>query len=498
MYLSQYLSSVIPSVCHSTTPQKSLYAIHKLHAQPKYQNDMRRASLRPLKICTSLTASSPSLSVPTMSTRPQLARLPRRLVVARRLLHCSRRASTPPPIVERVIEQYLRPGVTNLAVGLPHWAPPLSLLPAPTADDGRYGACHGDPALIDALHDKLGTDNGIDMAGRRVLVTCGANQAFVQAMLALCDEGDEVVLFTPYYFSHIEALRLCGLRPVLISTDAAGLPDLAAVRDAFTRAGSRIKAVVLTSPSNPSGAVCPEAVGRALQRECAGNGAWLVTDEAYEHCLHDGATHRSLAASPQGSDTGGAGSSGASSGGGHADEVLLDGVVSVFTFSKSFGLAGWRVGYVVYPEALHAAMLSIQDTLPTHAALYSQRLAHAALTQLGLGWVHEQVATLQPARRMLWEAAHPLLEASASPPAGGFYLWLPLPAGVDEEAAIALLAQEHQLLLLPGSASGAPGYLRASYGGLPDAAAAEPAARRLERGVAALRELSHGATRTPV
>lgn len=391
--------------------------------------------------------------------------------------------------------------MTNLAVGLPHWAPPPSLFPAPTAADGRYGACHGEPALLDALHDKLSTDNGIEMAGRRVLVTCGANQAFVQAMLALCDEGDEVALFAPYYFSHFEALRLCGLRPVLLGTDLAGLPDLAAVRAAFARPDSRIKAVILTSPSNPSGAVCPESVGRALQCECAGNGAWLVTDDAYEHCLHDGATHRSLAAPPQASDTGGGvGSSGASSGasgGGTADDVLLDdSVVSLFTFSKSFGLAGWRVGYVVYPEALHAPMLSIQDTLPTHAALYSQRLAHAALTQLGLGWVHEQVATLQPARQMLWEATRP--EASASPPAGGFYLWLRLPAGVEEEGAIALLAQQHQLLLLPGSASGAPGYLRASYGGLPDAAAAEPAARRLERGLAAIRELGSALGHQPL
>ena len=262
----------------------------------------------------------------------------------------TRATSAAEAVVERVLEQYLKPGVTNLAPGQSHWSPPPHAVP-PIADvraASRYGACHGDAALLVALREKLERENRIPMADRGLMVTCGANQAFAHAMLALCDAADEVVLFAPYYFSHLVALQMFGLRPRILPCEAAsGVPSLGALRGALDDAGGRVRAVVLVSPGNPSGTIVPEALGRAVLRECAARGVWLVTDEAYEHFTFGGDAdggaipHASLAAPPT-----------TPAGNADADAAERECVVSLFTFSKSYGMAGWRVGYLVYPRRL--------------------------------------------------------------------------------------------------------------------------------------------------
>ena len=105
--------------------------------------------------------------------------------------------------------------------------------------------------------------------------------------------------------------------------------------------GSRVRAVTVVSPSNPSGAVCGRATGAALLEACAEAGAWLIADEAYEHFVHEGPPHSSLASLP--------GAAGL--------------VISLHTMSKSYGLAGWRVGSICYPSRLHEALLKVQDTI---------------------------------------------------------------------------------------------------------------------------------------
>ena len=216
----------------------------------------------------------------------------------------------------------------------------------------------------------------------------------------------------------------------------------------------------------------PAGLARVLLADCAEHGVWLIVDAAYEHIVHaDAATsaRRVDAADADAADA-------------DADDARL---ISLHTFSKSYGLAGWRVGYMHYPRELHGPLLQAQDSLPTHASTYAQRLAHAALTVLGPDWVAEQVATLAAPRAALWEALTPLRagrEAPLTPPAGAFYYLVPLPRA-DEAAeveAVRALAEEFSLLTLPGSIFGAPGHLRVSYGAIaPDAV--DGVATRLER-----------------
>ncbi|KAL1500297.1 hypothetical protein AB1Y20_012963 [Prymnesium parvum] len=404
-------------------------------------------------------------------------------------------------VIERVLKTHLKPGVTNLAPGVAHWSVPPRLVDSASREWSGYGACQGEAELLEALREKLHVRNGIDMSEREVLVTCGANQAFVQTILCLCDEGDEVVLFAPFYVSHMVALQICGVRPVVVSSAVTGQPDLSALRAALDRPGSRVRAVVLCTPSNPSGMVCTAPLGRALLQECMNHGAWLVTDEAYEDFVFDDHEHTSLASFGEANRSRDIESTSSA----NAPAVATtDGVISLFTFSKSYGLAGWRVGYMVYPRRLHSIMLKLQDTMPTHTSRHSQAVAHLALQQLGPSWVSEQMSSLHQVRRALWPVISNFSaelqskcsglqlasQEACAPPGGAIYFLIPLPPEVQEERAIRWLAQVHKLLLLPGSAFGIPGQLRLSYGCLANTAAATTVAQRLSQAFATLLESS--------
>jgi len=146
-------------------------------------------------------------------SRTALPRIVRRWASGSAAAHppISRRAAgADPAVIDRVLAEHMRPGVTNLAVGLAHWSPPAGLDANPTPIDSRYGDCQGDPALLDVLRSKLAGENSIAMEGRELMVTPGANQAFVHALLAVCDSGDQVALFAPYYMAHYLAIQVCA------------------------------------------------------------------------------------------------------------------------------------------------------------------------------------------------------------------------------------------------------------------------------------------------
>ncbi|KAG8467753.1 hypothetical protein KFE25_006805 [Diacronema lutheri] len=386
-----------------------------------------------------------------------------------------------PAAIEEVYRKHMRPGMHNLAPGLPYWGPPASAgaalaAAASTAAFGerelhRYADVRGHAPLLAAIERKLRVDNAIDPDGRRVLVTTGANQAYVQALLATCAPGDAVLVFAPYYFTHVVSMQLLGIRPHVVACDPSTLlPDPAAIGAAARAEGGRLRALVLTSPGNPSGAVIPERLLRALVLEAIAHGLWVISDEAYEHFVFDGAAHFSPA----------------------AERAFSAHVLSLFTMSKSYGMAGWRVGYVSYPERLDEVMLKIQDSLPTHATTLAQVIAAAALSDdddsgasAGVAWVRERVATLRGVRRAVWDIVAETLEVGGDAKSvrgeGALYAFVRLPDGVCDEDAVARLADEFSVLVLPGSCAGMGGHVRISF------ASVEPGSDEAAGALAALR-----------
>ena len=374
------------------------------------------------------------------------------------------------PVIADLIRAH--PGTVSLGQGVVGYAPPAQAAAAIgrfLADplNHRYQAVAGIPPLVEALSRWMATEHGVKVGaehGNRLMVTAGGNNAFLAAVLAIADPGDEVILPSPYYFNHEMAVTMADCRPVPVPTDSVHQLDLAAIRAAIT---ARTRAIVTVSPNNPTGAVYPPVTLRAVNTLCAERGLYHLSDEAYAPFTWDGAEHFSAASSA-----------------GAANHTI-----SLHSLSKSFGFASWRIGWLVFPAALESALRKVQDTLVICPPVVSQFAAVGAL-EAGGEWVRAQVAGIAGNRRILRDALRPLEEegrVTVPPAAGAFYLMLRARSARPSLEFAERLVREHGVAVIPGSAFGdvAGCSLRVAYGSLTPATAAEGVGR-LVRGLRAL------------
>src|SRR5438045_746462 len=202
----------------------------------------------------------------------------------------SRMEAVQAPIVAVIGEMIrLTPGTISLGQGVVHYGPPPTALDAARAaladpDTHGYQDGAGSPALLSAIEQKLRRDNGIDVAGGSgITVTAGGNMAFVHAILAITEPGDDVILPVPFYFNHEMAIQMAGCTPTRVPTDDRYQLDLDAIRKAVT---PRTRAIVTVSPNNPTGAVYPEGALRQVNQLCRERGLYHISDEAYEYFVY--------------------------------------------------------------------------------------------------------------------------------------------------------------------------------------------------------------------
>jgi len=379
-------------------------------------------------------------------------------------------------VVGDIIRQV--PGTISLGQGVVHYGPPQAAIEAARAALGdprthEYQSGEGLPALVERLASKLRADNGIDVTrGCRIMVTAGANMAFVHAVLAVTEPGDEVILQVPFYFNHEMAIQMAGCRAVLVPTDACYQLRPDAIRAAIT---DRTRAVVTISPNNPSGAVFSETALREVNGLCRDRGLYHVSDEAYEYFTYGSARHVSA--------------------GSFADASAH--TISMYSLSKAYGFAGWRIGYVVYPEHLASAMMKSQDTILISAPMISQLAAVAAL-DVGRSYCEPYVRELAEIRQIVLGALGTLAPLAEVPPAdGAFYCFLKVNVpdrfnGGEGAASPAMvlaerLIREHQVAVIPGPAFGMTEgcYFRVAYGALQKETVAEGIGR-LVKGLRAI------------
>ena len=374
------------------------------------------------------------------------------------------------PVIADLIRAH--PGTVSLGQGVVGYAPPAQAAAAIgrfLADplNHRYQAVAGIPPLVEALSRWMATEHGVKVGaehGNRLMVTAGGNNAFLAAVLAIADPGDEVILPSPYYFNHEMAVTMADCRPVPVPTDSVHQLDLAAIRAAIT---ARTRAIVTVSPNNPTGAVYPPVTLRAVNTLCAERGLYHLSDEAYAPFTWDGAEHFSAASLA-----------------GAANHTI-----SLHSLSKSFGFASWRIGWLVFPAALEPALRKVQDTLVICPPVVSQFAAVGAL-EAGGDWVRRQMAGIAENRRILRDALRPLEEegrVTVPPAAGAFYFMLRARSARPSLEFAERLVREHGVAVIPGSAFGdmAGCSLRVAYGSLTPTTAAEGVGR-LVRGLRAL------------
>lgn len=369
------------------------------------------------------------------------------------------------------------PGTISLGQGVVSYGPPadaVARLPALMADVqlNKYQAVSGYGPLVEALEAKLAAENGMNAGaggGSAIMVTAGSNMAFLNAVLAVADPGDEFILPMPFYFNQEMAIRMAGCVPVPVPVREDWQLDVAAIAAAIT---PRTRAIVTVSPNNPTGAVYAEADLRAVNALCAQHGLYHFSDEAYEYFTYDGARHFSPGSIP----------------GAQAHTL------SFYSFSKNYGMASWRVGYVVYPADLFDAMNKVQDTNLICAPVASQLLALQALQAGGRAPVAPRVADLARVRASVFEALAGLGDLVRFPRTqGAFYVLMRLPGVPDALAFNRAMTEKHRVATIPGFAFGLTdtardNYQRLSYGALDAATVAEG----VQRYVAAVKDWYRG------
>ncbi|MDO5696712.1 MAG: aminotransferase class I/II-fold pyridoxal phosphate-dependent enzyme [Dermatophilus congolensis] len=305
-------------------------------------------------------------------------------------------------------------GAVNLGQGFPDEDGPREVLEAASAAlfDGRnqYPPPNGTPLLREAIARHRGTHFGIEVDPADVLVTHGATEGIASCLLGLCEAGDEVVTFEPYFDSYAAIIALAGATR---RTSVLRFPDYA-VDEASLRAafGPRTRAILLNSPHNPTGKVFTREELELIRDLAVEYDAWIITDEVYEHLVFDGATHIPIASLP-----------------GAAERTL-----SIGSAGKTFSVTGWKVGWVTGPAEGVAAAAAVKQFLTYAGGAPFQPAVATGLDLPGEYFAH--VARALQAKRDLFVGALRLVDIPLSEPQGTFFVTADLaPLGVTDAAA---------------------------------------------------------------
>jgi aspartate/methionine/tyrosine aminotransferase len=352
------------------------------------------------------------------------------------------------PLVDQLIQQC--PGTISFGQGVVHYGPPDQAKKRlqdfwSDATHHKYGPILGAPPLQACIRKKLEKENQINLSGRSIVVTAGSNMGFLNLVLAITDPGDEVILLLPYFFNQEMAVRISGCAPVLVDTDSNYQPVLSRLARAIT---SRTRAIVTVSPNNPTGAVYAESVLREINALCLDRGIYHLTDEAYEYFVDDSVQHFSPASITNSQSH----------------------TISLYSLSKAYGFAGWRIGYLVAPSELQGSLEKIQDTNVICPSNPSQFAALGAL-EAGKEYCRPFIGQLNQTRRIVTNALSGVSDRiEPVETTGAFYVFLRFrDRNIDDMELVRSLIQEHRIALIPGRAFGVNGAccLRLSYGALP-------------------------------
>jgi len=342
------------------------------------------------------------------------------------------------------------PGTISLGQGVVHYPPPPQALEAIAAFGGdvaahhHYHAVSGLSSLGDGLRKKLAVENDLIVREDQVLmVTAGGNMGFFNAVLAIADPDDEIIMMSPFYFNHEMAAVMASCRPVLVPTDEGYQPRLDAIEAAL---GPRTRAVVTISPNNPAGVVYDPDRLQAINALCRKRGIYHICDEAYEYFTYEEARHFSPGSLPDSAPH----------------------TISLFSFSKAYGMASWRVGYLVAPRHLLDALEKIQDTILICPPAVSQTAAVGAL-EAGAAYCRGFLPGFDQVRSLCLERLRELGDRCLVPVANGaFYLLVRLETRLPAMEVVERLIREHRVAVIPGTTFGLHRscYIRIAYGAL--------------------------------
>jgi aminotransferase len=296
------------------------------------------------------------------------------------------------------------------------------------ANKATYSKFEGIDILRERIARKVERHNGFTAdPAKQIVVTVGSSGGFLAAAMATLNVGDEVILFEPYYGYHLNTFKVLGFEPKFVPLTAPDWTiDFDVLRAAFT---PKTKAIVVCTPSNPSGKMFTREELEKIGALCREFGAWIFTDEIYEYIVYDGRKHVSVASIPS----------------------CRDLAITISGFSKTFSITGWRVGYVIADERV-AGPIGLMNDLFAICAPTPLQWGVARALEIGDEYYASMASDYQKKRDMLADA---LSEAGFTPsiPQGAYYMLAQIPDDFrdDKEAAQALL-ETTRVASVPGSA----------------------------------------------
>ena len=357
----------------------------------------------------------------------------------------------PPPIVKlaEAAKRFIKsPGFLNLGQGLPGHIPPEDALTV-LKDRISHPATHvytPDEGLLELREELalyLRQKSGIDANPQdEIVITAGANSAFAGAIMILAGPGQNVIIPSPYYFNSVMAVKLAGAEVKEVSVDESFQPrveDIEAAIDKNTRA------IFMITPNNPTGAVYEKKTLNGIVDLCIQNDIMLIADESYSRMVFDDATHYSPRSRRDA--------------GNH--------VVTLGSFSKDFGMSGWRVGFTVGPSEFITEFLKVQDTVTICAPTAGQILALEVLKK-GLDTVDKEIQRLSLLRDLAYLRMREIDAFEEIYTKGTFYLFPRVRGCTDSRKLVMDILQSTATMVLPGSIFGdaGEGHVRISIGPL--------------------------------
>jgi aspartate aminotransferase len=319
-------------------------------------------------------------------------------------------------------------------------------------DDGftKYTPASGIRELKEAICKKFKKDNNLDYSPEEVLISCGAKHSIFNAILALCNDGDEVILPSPYWVSYPQMLKVAGAKPIILKTTQENnfkiIPQQ--LQEVIT---PKTKLLILNSPSNPTGMVYTKDELLFISNILIEKGILCISDEIYEKIIYDGQEHISIAS--LGLDI-------------KRLTVVVNGV------SKSYSMTGWRIGYAAGPKEIIQAMSNLQSHSTSNPTSISQKAALAAL-EGPQEPLRNMVAEFAKRRDYIVKKLTSINGITCLKPQGAFYVFPEVSQIIGKtfkEQTIKssvflaeILLEEANVAVVPGSAFGADGNLRFSY-----------------------------------
>ncbi|RFC42226.1 MAG: aspartate aminotransferase [Verrucomicrobia bacterium] len=305
----------------------------------------------------------------------------------------------------------------------------------------KYTPSSGIPELRQAISEKFHADNGIDYKPNQIIVSNGAKHSCYNAVLAVCEPGDEVIIPAPFWLSYPEMVRLAGGEPVIVHTKQEN--DWKMTPEEFEGAMTpRTKMVIINSPGNPTGSVYTKEELEALVEIASTEDIFILSDEIYEKLTYDGAQHVSVAS---------------------LSKTAYDLTITINGFSKAYAMTGWRLGYLGAPEAIAKAIDAIQSHSTSNPCSFAQKGGLAALKG-DQSAVEEMRQEFDVRRQYMVERLRAIDRVSVVAPKGAFYVLANISGfGLNSTEFAERLLTKHHVAVVPGIAFGDDRTVRLSY-----------------------------------